>query len=409
MPNIYTVTQINRYIKNMFTQDYVLQSVTIQGEISNCTYHSSGHIYFTLKDKGGTLSCIMFAGYRRELKITLREGQQVTVSGNIDVFERDGRYQLYAKKIEAAGEGALFEQFRKLKLKLQEKGLFEAIYKQPIPRYIKRLGVVTAPTGAAIRDIINITRRRNPFVQIILYPALVQGEGAPASIVQGIRALEQIGVDVMIVGRGGGSLEDLWGFNSEEVAQAVFDCTVPIISAVGHETDTTIIDFVSDLRAPTPSAAAELAVFDAAAFLRMLEEQSLGLKRQMDAKLRIERLKLEQSRVKLKALSPMSRIREKRFWCISNEEKLRKAMEAALRRRKTELQIGIERLQGLSPLEKLRQGYSYTTDDQGRNVRQVSSVKPGDIVTIHVIDGRIIGRVQEIEAAGTDQDIDKEN
>ncbi len=409
MPNIYTVTQINRYIKNMFTQDYLLQSVTVQGEISNCTYHSSGHIYFTLKDKGGTLSCIMFAGYRKELKVTLREGQQVTVSGNIDVFERDGRYQLYAKRIEAAGEGALFEQFQRLKIRLQEKGLFEEIYKQPIPRYIKRLGVVTAPTGAAIRDIINITRRRNPFVQIILYPALVQGEGAPASIVRGIHALEEIGVDVMIVGRGGGSLEDLWGFNSEEVAQAVFDCGIPIISAVGHETDTTIIDFVSDLRAPTPSAAAELAVFDATAFLGMLEEQRLGLRRQINNRIRIERLKLEQRRVKLNALSPLSRIREKRFWCISNEEKLKKAMEAILRRRKMELEIKIERLLGLSPLEKLKQGYSYTTDEQGRNIRQVSAVKPGDTVMIHVTDGRIISQVQEIKPMTPNMHEEKEN
>lgn len=398
MPNIYTVTQINRYIKNMFTQDYLLQSVSIQGEVSNCTYHSSGHIYFTLKDKGGTLSCIMFAGCRKELKFTLKEGQQVIVQGNVDVFERDGRYQLYARKIDRSGEGVLFEQFQRLKADLQERGLFEAIYKQPIPAYIGTLGVVTAPTGAAIRDIINITRRRNPFVQILLYPALVQGEGAVPSIVHGIQALEQAQVDVMIVGRGGGSLEDLWAFNSEEVAQAVFDCRIPIISAVGHETDTTIIDFVSDLRAPTPSAAAELAVYDVFAFLRMLKEEEIKLRQGMAGRIQLERMHLEQKRLRLKALSPLTQIREKRFWCISNEEKLKKSMENILRRKKMELEIWIERLQGLSPLEKLRQGYSYTTKRDGVNIRDVSQVTVGEDLMIHVTNGRIIGKVEEIEA-----------
>ena len=208
MQNIYTVAQINTYIKNMFTQDYLLQCVHVQGEVSNCKYHSSGHIYFTLKDKKGTLSCVMFAGNRKGLDFTMTEGQQVIVEGSIDIYERDGKYQLYARKIKKDGAGALFEQFERLKQELLERGLFAKEYKQPIPKYIRTLGVVTASTGAAIRDIINITKRRNPYVQIILYPAIVQGDAAPASIVQGIRALEQLGVDVMIVGRGGGSLED---------------------------------------------------------------------------------------------------------------------------------------------------------------------------------------------------------
>ena len=281
MQNIYTVAQINTYIKNMFTQDYLLQFVHVQGEVSNCKYHSSGHIYFTLKDKKGTLSCVMFAGNRKGLDFTMTEGQQVIVEGSIDIYERDGKYQLYARKIKKDGAGALFEQFERLKQELLERGLFAKEYKQPIPKYIRTLGVVTASTGAAIRDIINITKRRNPYVQIILYPAIVQGDAAPASIVQGIRALEQLGVDVMIVGRGGGSLEDLWAFNTELVAQAVFDCSVPIISAVGHETDTTIIDFVSDLRAPTPSAAAELAVFDVSHFMEQLNGMQTQLQEGM--------------------------------------------------------------------------------------------------------------------------------
>ena len=397
MPNIYTVTQINRYIKNMFTQDYLLQSVNIQGEVSNCKYHSSGHIYFTLKDREGTLSCIMFAGFRRELNFTLEAGQQVVVQGGIAVYERDGKYQLYARKIQKSGEGLLFEQFQQLKTRLMEMGLFDSLYKQPIPPYIRTLGVVTASTGAAIRDIINVTRRRNPFVQILLYPAIVQGEAAVPSIVQGIRTLERAGVEVMIVGRGGGSLEDLWAFNSEEVAQAVFNCQVPIISAVGHETDTTIIDFVADLRAPTPSAAAELAVYDIYSFLRHLEEREEGLRHHMAGRIRLERMKLEQKELRLKALSPVNQIQEKRFWCIRNEEILRETMERVLKHKRMELEIQIQRLHGLSPLEKLRQGYSYTVNGEGKNIREISQVRKGEELTIYVTNGQIVTQVKEIQ------------
>ena len=234
MKNVYTVAQVNGYIKNMFTQDFLLQSILVKGEVSNCKYHSSGHIYFTLKDGKGAIACVMFACNRSGLKFHMQEGQQVVVGGTIDVFERDGRYQLYAKSITLDGAGQLYERFEQLKRELAEQGLFAPEYKQPIPRFIRTLGVVTAPTGAAVRDIINIATRRNPYVQIILYPAIVQGEQAPASIVNGIRALERCKVDVMIVGRGGGSIEDLWAFNEEIVAQAIFDCSVPIISAVGQ-------------------------------------------------------------------------------------------------------------------------------------------------------------------------------
>jgi len=285
MGNIYSVTQVNNYIKNMFTQDYLLQGLSVQGEVSNCKYHSSGHIYFTLKDSGGAVACIMFAGNRKGLSFVLEEGQQVVVTGSVDVYSRDGRYQLYAREIKLAGMGRLFERFEALKRELQEMGMFAAEYKQPIPKYIRTLGVVTAPTGAAVRDIIQISMRRNPFVQIILYPALVQGDGAAESIVQGIRALERLNVDVMIVGRGGGSIEDLWAFNERIVAEAVFNCKVPVISAVGHETDTTIIDFVSDLRAPTPSAAAELAVYDVRQLTAQLESYAGVLSSTMQQKL----------------------------------------------------------------------------------------------------------------------------
>ena len=398
MQNIYTVAQINTYIKNMFMQDYLLQNVRVQGEISNCKYHSSGHIYFTLKDKKGTLSCVMFAGNRKGLGFTLTEGQQVIVEGSIDIYERDGKYQLYARNIKKDGAGALFEQFERLKQELLERGLFAKEYKQPIPKYIRTLGVVTASTGAAIRDIINITKRRNPYVQIILYPAIVQGDGAVPSIVQGIRALEEIGVDVMIVGRGGGSMEDLWAFNSEAVAQAVFDCSVPIISAVGHETDTTIIDYVSDLRAPTPSAAAELAVYDVHVLLEQLNGAEEMLSRLMERKLRMLKMQTEQKKQLLSTLSPKAKIREKKYQCIRSEELLEEAFLRILNQKKYRLQIQIERLTGLSPLQKLQQGYSYIVDDKNKNVHSISGVKKEDILEIYVSDGKIVTKVQDVSA-----------
>ena len=397
MQNIYTVAQINTYIKNMFTQDYLLQFVHVQGEVSNCKYHSSGHIYFTLKDKKGTLSCVMFAGNRKGLDFTMTEGQQVIVEGSIDIYERDGKYQLYARKIKKDGAGALFEQFERLKQELLERGLFAKEYKQPIPKYIRTLGVVTASTGAAIRDIINITKRRNPYVQIILYPAIVQGDAAPASIVQGIHALEQLGVDVMIVGRGGGSLEDLWAFNTELVAQAVFDCSVPIISAVGHETDTTIIDFVSDLRAPTPSAAAELAVFDVSHFMEQLNGLQTQLQESMRQKIYMARMQMGQKEQLLKSLSPMAMIREKKFQCIRCEEVLKEIMNRKIRDKKYQLQLQIERLGGLSPLQKLQQGYSYVADSENKNIRSISQIKEDDVLRVYVTDGAIVAKVQEVQ------------
>lgn len=397
MQNIYTVAQINNYIKNMFLQDYLLQSVVIGGEVSNCKYHSSGHIYFTLKDKKSTLSCVMFSGNRKGLDFTLAEGQQIIVEGSIDLYERDGKYQLYAKKIKRDGMGALFEQFELLKAELLERGLFAEEYKQPIPKYIKTLGVVTASTGAAVRDIIQVASRRNPYVQIILYPAIVQGDMAPASIVQGIRALESQGVDVMIVGRGGGSIEDLWAFNTEIVAQAVFDCSVPVISAVGHETDTTIIDFVSDLRAPTPSAAAELAVYDIRIVLEELQEKERSLKQIMDQKIAFLKLKIEYQRTKLLSFNPEGRIREQKFLCLRLEELLRERMEKILERKKYRLGIEMERLEGLSPIKKLSQGYAYVSNHKGENIKSIAQVKAGDELDIYVLDGKIRTKVEDTE------------
>ena len=394
--NVVTVGQLNSYIKNMFTQDYLLQRIFVKGEVSNCKYHSSGHIYFTLKDSRGTISCVMFAGSRSGLSFRMSEGQQVIVGGTVDVYERDGKYQLYAKQIMLDGSGKLYERFEMLKRELEESGMFAREYKQPIPRFIRTLGVVTADTGAAVRDIIQVAGRRNPYVQIILYPAIVQGEAAVGSIVRGIRALEALGVDVMIVGRGGGSIEDLWAFNEREVAQAVFDCSVPVISAVGHETDTTIIDFVSDLRAPTPSAAAELAVTDIREVLGELEGRKDALARLMQRRIQEKRMKARQMELKLKAASPASRIRERKMAALSAEERLQERMRRILDRRRHELAIYIERMKGLSPLEKLSSGYSYVEDQAGRNVRSVRQVREGQDITIRVKDGRIQARTTGI-------------
>lgn len=274
--------------------------------------------------------------------------------------------------------------------------MFSSEYKQPIPRYIRTLGVVTASTGAAVRDIIQVAGRRNPYVQIILYPAIVQGDAAVASIVNGIRALDNLGVDVMIVGRGGGSIEDLWAFNEREVAEAVFHCSVPVISAVGHETDTTIIDFVSDLRAPTPSAAAELAVTDIREILGEMEAYRAELGRAMDRRLREERAALERLGLHLKAASPSSRVREKRMQAISAEERLQGRMQRLIEMRRHDIALYIERLKGLSPLEKLSSGYSYVTDENGANIRSTAQAKMGQALIVRLSDGNLRARVEEI-------------
>ena len=401
MRNVYTVKQVNAYIKNMFTQDFMLNRIYIKGEVSNCKYHTSGHLYFSLKDESGTIACVMFAGQRSGLSFRMQEGQQVIVLGSVSVYERDGRYQVYAKEIVLDGAGLLYEKFIKLKKELEEMGMFAPEYKKPIPKYVRTVGVVTAPTGAAVRDIINITRRRNPYVQILLYPALVQGEGASESIVKGIHALEAEKVDVMIVGRGGGSMEDLWAFNEEAVARAVFDCSVPVISAVGHETDTTIIDFVADLRAPTPSAAAELAVYDFMEMKKNLKLREERLLHFMQLILERKRQKLEQYSLRMRAYHPQQRLNEQRQFAADAENRLRREMMRRLEQEKYRLGLMAERLKGLSPLEKLSQGYAYVENSSGANVRTVSNVKQGEQITVYVTDGRIRAEVTGVEKEET--------
>lgn len=393
MKNIYSVGQVNRYVKNLFVQDYVLKKVYVKGEVSNCKYHPSGHIYFSLKDETGVLSCVMFAGHRRGLAFRMKDGDQVVAGGTVDVYERDGRYQLYAKEITQEGEGALYERFLALKKELEEMGMFAQEYKQPIPKFIKTLGVVTAPSGAAVQDIRNISLRRNPYLQIILYPALVQGEGAADSIVKGIQKLDDFGVDVIIVGRGGGSMEDLWAFNEEKVARAIFDCRTPVISAVGHETDFTIADFVADLRAPTPSAAAELAVEQYGKLVDSAVNFRDRLKRGMEAKLRLARLSLEQLQFRFQYLSPETKLRDQRQLLIDYEEALRNAMAQKLKDNRHRLGIYLERYKGLSPLGRLNQGFAFAADKEGRAVTQISQIEPGDLLEISVTDGVIQAEV----------------
>ena len=404
MRSVYTVRQVNAYIKNMFTQDFMLNRIYVRGEVSNCKYHTSGHIYFSLKDESGTIACVMFAGSRSGLSFRMQSGQTVIVLGSVSVYERDGKYQLYAKEILLDGAGLLYERFEALKRELEEMGMFAPEYKQPIPAYVRRVGIVTAPTGAAVRDIINIARRRNPYVQLILYPALVQGEGAVSSIIRGIRMLEGQQVDVIIAGRGGGSIEDLWAFNEEAVARAIFDCSVPVISAVGHETDTLISDFVADLRAPTPSAAAELAVYEYAAAEARKKEYELQLKRLMAQKLREQRQRLEQLSVRLRYAHPRQKLNDRRQYAADLETRLRGQMERRLETCRHKLAIYIEKMNGLSPLKKLNQGYSYVADRTGGAVRSIAQVKPGDELLIYVSDGIVDAQVGGTSPSLTDRE-----
>lgn len=397
MKNIYSVAQVNSYIRNMFTQDFMLQSICVRGEVSNCKYHSSGHIYFTLKDDKGTIACVMFAGSRAGLSFRLAQGQQVVVEGSIDVYERDGKYQMYAKSVTQDGVGLLYEKFERLKAELLEMGMFDPQYKQPIPKYISTLGVVTAPTGAAVRDIIQIASRRNPYVQIILYPAVVQGDAAPASIINGIRALTAQGVDVIIAGRGGGSIEDLWAFNEREVAQAIFDCPVPIISAVGHETDTTIADFAADMRAPTPSAAAELAVYEYSRLEEKMEEYAAALLRTMMGRCQNCRIRAEKLAALLRAGSPAGRLKQNQTYALRLEERLQAAMKDNLLRKKHRFALYTEKLKGLSPLEKLNQGFSFVTDAEGKAMTDIGQAAVGELLTIHMKNGIVKARTEEKE------------
>ena len=377
--------------------DFALNHIYVRGEVSNCKYHSSGHIYFTLKDRGGAIACVMFAGNRKGLNFRMTKGMAVIVFGSVSVYERDGRYQLYAREIMQEGAGKLYEAYEALKKKLLAEGLFDEEHKLDIPKYPKRLGVVTARTGAAVQDIINVSLRRNPWLQIVFCPATVQGEGAVQSVVRGIRALEEAGVDVMIVGRGGGSIEDLWAFNEEMVARAVYDCKIPVISAVGHETDTTIIDYVADLRAPTPSAAAELAVPDMRIVLGQLQGYEEALEAAMEQILALCRQRVDSYARVFRHLNPQSRLNDRRQRLMEVEDRLRLGMERRIEQAKSELAIRTQQLEGVSPLRQLERGYAYVSDENGHGVASAEQVTVGQHLFLDVKDGMIESEVTAIQ------------
>lgn len=417
--NIYSVTQVNSYIKNMFAKDGALNRISVQGEVSNCKYHSSGHIYFTLKDSGGTLSAIMFASRRASLSFNLKDGQKVVVTGSIEVYERGGSYQIYAQKIELAGMGDLYEKFLKLKKELEEMGMFAPEYKKPIPLHPKTIGIATASTGAAVHDIINVTTRRNPYVQLVFVPTKVQGQGAAESIVRSIRTLDNYGVDVIIVGRGGGSLEDLWAFNEEIVARAIFNCSTPIISAVGHETDFTIADFAADMRAPTPSAAAEIATEDMTEFLysldqrkerlnravlgliswtreTQLERKEMMLRTAMETLIEDLRRRTERTQYSLNLLSPANRVNAYRARAEESRIRLSHIMQGDIAEKRHDLAIRAERLKGLSPLAKISSGYAWISDPVENHISKASQLKKGDPVKIRFADGTAGATINEV-------------
>ena len=387
MAGVYSVGQINSYIKNMFRQDFVLSRISVKGEISNCKYHTSGHVYFTIKDESGTLSAIMFASQAAKLTFRLENGMQVIVTGRIDVYERDGRYQLYASGIKQDGLGDLYIRFEQLKREYEQMGYFANEYKRHIPLFSKKIGIVTASTGAAIHDIMNIAYRRNPYVSLILYPALVQGDNAKYSIVKGIETLDKMGLDVIIAGRGGGSIEDLWAFNEPMVVEAVFDAQTPIISAVGHETDFTITDFVADLRAPTPSASAELAVAD----ISLIEQKIMAYNEALNSSLMGiidgKRNYLDKCELKLRFLSPSNQLDENRQRLMGIEDSLNNIMMNKYKDARHRLQIYASRLQEASPLTRLSAGYAYVQNENEEKVSSVRKLKRGDKLKVQFKDG----------------------
>lgn len=392
----YSVGQVNAYIKNMFAQDFLLHNICVKGEVSNCKYHTSGHIYFTIKDEKAAMSAIMFSGSRSGLDFQMQKGDKVLVTGSIEVYERDGAYQIYARKIEKDGDGSLFLRFEALKRELSEMGMFADEYKKPIPKYVLSLGIVTSSTGAALQDIRNIAARRNPYAQLVLYSALVQGDGAAESIVKGIRALDGLGLDAIIVGRGGGSIEDLWAFNEEIVARAIFDCQTPVISAVGHETDTTIADYAADLRAPTPSAAAELALFQFSDLMEEIRQKKRELDSSMAWKLEAAKNRCHHLERLLQSKNPRNQIHQGRQYALLLEEKLERAMKEKLKQMRHRLELLAGRLDGASPAKKLGGGMAYLLAEDGTRIFGAMDVSVGALIRARLKDGTVTARVTAV-------------
>ena len=395
---VFSVTQINTYIKRMFQSDYALRRISIKGQVSNCKYHSSGHIYFSLKDEGSQISCVMFANARYDgLKFELEDGQEVVVDGNISVYERGGSYQLYAQEIRLNGIGELYVAYEMLKQKLYEEGLFDHEKKKPIPKNPKKIGVVTARTGAAIHDIISTAKRRNPYVQLILYPAKVQGDGASDTIVAGIKALDQYGVDIIIVGRGGGSIEDLWAFNEEKVARAIYEAQTPIISGTGHEVDTTIADYAADLRAATPTAACELAVPDIREVMEGITNREYTLRTLLKQVVRRYQMKLQQYQITIANFDPRFQLQEQKMHLAELEEQIHAVMKNKMTDYQHKLELYTKELHGLSPTAKLINGFGYIEGSNGEPVTRVKKVMEGDQISLTISDGTIITKAEQIK------------
>lgn len=395
---VFSVTQINTYIKRMFQSDYALRRISIKGQVSNCKYHSSGHIYFSLKDEGSQISCVMFANARYDgLKFELEDGQEVVVDGNINVYERGGSYQLYAQEIRLNGIGELYVAYEMLKQKLYEEGLFDHEKKKPIPKNPKKIGVVTARTGAAIHDIISTAKRRNPYVQLILYPAKVQGDGASDTIVAGIKALDQYGVDIIIVGRGGGSIEDLWAFNEEKVARAIYEAQTPIISGTGHEVDTTIADYAADLRAATPTAACELAVPDIREVMEGIINREYTLRTLLKQVVRRYQMKLQQYQITIANFDPRFQLQEQKMHLAELEEQIHAVMKNKMTDYQHKLELYTKELHGLSPTAKLINGFGYIEGSNGEPVTSVKKVMEGDQISLTISDGTIITKTEQIK------------
>lgn len=395
---VYPVSVVNRYVKTILDRDDVLSDLWVSGEISNLKLHSSGHLYFTLKDSLGAVNAVMFASDARRLKFRPENGAKVQARGSVTLYEKTGGYQLYVRQMEAEGTGDLYLAFEMLKSKLEAEGLFDPARKKPIPSFSRKVGIVTSPTGAAVRDIIQISRRRFPGVSLVLYPALVQGSGAAPTIVKGIETLDRMDdVDVIIVGRGGGSIEDLWPFNEEIVARAIADCHTPIISAVGHETDFTIADFVSDLRAPTPSAAAELAVMDAAGWLNTLEVGAVRRESILRQKIQLYRTQTEAAAQKLSHLSPENLIRQWRQNVDMDAERIENLMSRYMEGKRHSLDRMSESLRMNSPLYPLSKGYAMITDEEGNIHTDTSRMQVSSKLRAVMRDGIVHATVDSIE------------
>ena len=396
MANVYTVGQVNGYIKNMFVNDFFLNNLCVGGEVSNVKYHSSGHIYFSLKDSTSSINCVMFKGNRTGLRFVLENGQKVIVKCSVGTYEREGKYQVYAREIKKDGTGDLHIEYEKLKQKLYEEGLFDFEHKKDIPPYPKKVGIVTASTGAAIEDIKNIAKRRNPYVQLILYPAKVQGEGAAKTIVKGIKGLDAMGVDTIIVGRGGGSIEDLWAFNEEIVARAIYEAKTPIISGTGHEIDNTIADYVADLRAPTPSAACELAMYDVVSTIRQLDSYKSSMNNILSRRVKEYSLRLDNLDRHLRYLSPSTILDNNKMYLDELQDRLDTSLEKYMTRINHRWELLTTRLHGLSPTAKLVGGFGYIYSG-AEAVDSVEKVTVGDNMTVTIHDGTIEATVTNIK------------